>query len=197
MDIIEILWQRIESWMRTHAPYAWQMLLPGASETDIHQTECILGVTFPEDFKSSYRLHNGGYTINLITEMQIRPLEKIISDWQIFKEIKEVGTWDDCIPYYFTENVILSEWQNGSIQPNWWNSLWIPFGKDRAGNFCCLDLAPASGGHIGQVIDWDHEAGPSRVLASHFLETLSIFANDLEASKYEDTSNGLNYRSQD
>jgi len=39
MDTIQLLWQRIETWMRMHVPHAWQILLPGASETDIHQTE--------------------------------------------------------------------------------------------------------------------------------------------------------------
>ena len=193
MEAIQFLWQRIETWMRTHAPHAWHMLLPGASETDIHQTEITLSITFPEDFKASYRLHNGGYTIRLVSEMQILPLEKIISDWQIFQEIKEGGSWDDFIPYYFTDSVVQSGWQTGPIQPTWWNSHWIPFGGDRAGNACCLDLDPAPEGSRGQIIDWDHEAGPSRVLAAGFLEVLSTFANDLEAGKYGDTPAGLAY----
>jgi cell wall assembly regulator SMI1 len=193
MDSIQFLWQRIETWMKIHAPHAWHMLLPGVSETDIHQTEITLGITFPEDFKASYRLHNGGYTIRLVSVMQILPLEKIISDWQTYKEIKEEGIWDDLLPYYFTEKVIQSGWQIGPIQQTWWDLHWIPFGGDSAGNSCCLDLDPAPGGSVGQIIDWDHEAGPSRVVASGFLEVLSTFADDLEAGKYGDTPTGLAY----
>ncbi len=44
---------------------------------------------------------------------------------------------------------------------------------------------------MGQVIDRDHEAGPSRVLAASFLEVLSTFVSDLEAGTYVDTDIGL------
>lgn len=193
METVQFHWRRIEDYLSNYAPHACQMLRPSVSETDIHQAEITLGIVFPKDFKASYRLHNGGYTINLVTEMQIRPLEKIVSDWLTFKELEEFGTWDDLIPYYFTEGIIHSGWQTGPIQPQWWHPKWLPFGMDRAGNFCCLDLAPAPGGIIGQIIDWDHETGPSHILTSSFLDLLSTFVSDLETGKYKDTLHGLEY----
>ena len=120
--------------------------------------------------------------IDLGTEMNIFSLKDIVSEWQMFKELEEVETWSDAgIPYYFTEQIKRSGWQTGPIQPVWWHQHWIPFGRDLAGNHCCLDLIPAPGGTVGQVIDRDHEAGPARVLASSFLEVLSAFASDLES----------------
>jgi len=192
MDTVQILWQRIEAWLDTHAFHAWQLLRPGASEREIHWAETAVGITFPEDFKASYRIHNGGYMMELVTEMTILSVEDIVAEWQMYKELEEVGTWSDAgIPYYFTEQIVRSGWQVGPVQPVWWHVRWIPFGRDRAGNVCCLDLAPASGGWVGQVIDRDHEVGPSRVLAPSFLEVLSSFASDLEAGAYRDTDTGL------
>jgi cell wall assembly regulator SMI1 len=116
----------------------------------------------------------------------------------MFKELDGGGTWSDANPpYYFTEPIIRAGWQTGPIQPTWWHQRWIPIGHDRAENNCCLDLIPAPGGSVGQVIDWDHEVGPSRVLATRFLDILSVFAQDLETGKYEDTIYGLSRRSDD
>jgi len=166
------------------------MLRPGASEREIEEAEVALGVTIPEDFKASCRIHDGGYMIDLVTEMTIFSLKDIVAAWQMFQELNEVGTWSDAgIPYYFVEDG--KGWQTGPIQPVWWHQRWIPFGRDRAGNHCCLDLTPAPGGSVGQVIDRDHEAGPSRVLAASFLEVLTTFASDLEAGAYRDTDTGL------
>lgn len=189
-DAIPLLWQRIETWLSQHAPHAWQILRSGASEEEIHQAEALMNITLPEDFKTSCRLHNGGYVIDLVTEMTMLSLEEIVEDWQMFKELEDLGTWSDAdVPYYFQEDGL--GWQTGPIQPVWWHQHWIPIGRDRAGNHCCLDLIPAPGGSVGQVIDRDHEAGPSRVLASCFFDILSMFAQDLENGKYVDTVYGL------
>jgi cell wall assembly regulator SMI1 len=197
-DTIQLLWQRIEAWLSRYAPHAWQMLHPGASEWEIQQAEVAMSIILPENFKASYRLHDGGYIIDLVTEMNILPLRDIVAEWQMFKELEDVGTWSDAtLPYYFTERIIRAGWQTGPIQPVWWHQHWIPIGRDRAGNNCCLDLIPTAGGSVGQVIDRDHEAGPSRVLASSFLEILFNFASDLEAGAYLDSDAGLKRVSED
>jgi cell wall assembly regulator SMI1 len=172
------------------------MLRSGVSEVEIQQAEVVMNITLPEDFKVSCRLHNGGYVIDLVTEMTMLSLEEIVAEWQMFKELEDVGTWSDAdIPYYFTEPIVRAGWQTGPIQSVWWHQHWIPIARDRAGNNCCLDLVPASGGLVGQVIDRDHEVGPSRVLASCFLDILSTFTQDLEAGEYVDTIYGLRTRS--
>lgn len=197
-DPVQALWQRIERWLSRHAPHARQMLRPGASEGEIQQAEVAMDLTLPEDFKASCRLHDGGYMIDLVTEMTMFSLEEMVAEWQMFQELEEIGTWsDDDPPYYFTEPIIRAGWQTGPIQPTWWHQRWIPIGRDRAGNHCCLDLIPTQGGSVGQVIDRDHEVGPSRVLASRFLDILSSFAQDLENGKYVDTVYGLSKRSED
>jgi hypothetical protein len=44
-----------------------------------------------------------------------------------------------------------------------------------------VDLVPAPGGIIGQIIDWDHECGPSRVLFPGFTHLLAALADEVEA----------------
>jgi cell wall assembly regulator SMI1 len=203
-ETVQTLWQRIESWLSRHAPHAWQMLRPGASKAEIQQAEVTLGITLPEDFKASCRIHNGGYALNLATEtvmlpggyalnltteMTLLPLEEVVSTWQDLKDCLEDETWANTLPEHFKED--RSRWPTVPLQLVWWHPQWIPFGSDSAGNCCCLDLAPTKGGSVGQVIDWDHEVGPTEVLASSFLEVLSAFASDLEAGAYVDTDTGL------
>ena len=181
METIEELWQRIETWMYRQAPQLWQQLAPGASEEAIKHLEGVLGVTLPEEFRASYRRHNGGYEIKLVSHMEILPVEGILANWQILRELLDDDDWASTPPYYFTdERALRSGWQPGPIQQVWWNQSWIPFAEDNAGNLTCLDLAPAPGGPIGQILDWDHECGPSRTLFSSFHQFLRAFVDQLE-----------------
>ena len=80
------------------------------------------------------------------------------------------------------EEVVRAGWRTGPVQPVWWHHDWIPVAADRAGNLACLDLAPALGGTEGQIIDWDHECGPSRVLYPSLERLLAGVADQMETS---------------
>lgn len=75
IDTVQALWQRIEGWLSRHAPHAWQMLRPGASEGEIQQAEVTMDITLPEDFKASCRIHDGGYVLDLVTKMTMLSLD--------------------------------------------------------------------------------------------------------------------------
>jgi len=60
------IWERIEAWLKINAPEILNRLEPGASQAEIENTAAILGVEFPEDFKASYRIHNGLEKLNVI-----------------------------------------------------------------------------------------------------------------------------------
>jgi cell wall assembly regulator SMI1 len=51
------VWKRIDNWLTVHAPELGELLLPGATDEEIHATEAVIGVEFPEDIKASYRIH--------------------------------------------------------------------------------------------------------------------------------------------
>jgi len=137
----------------------------------------------PEEVRASYRRHDGGFRMRLVTDMEILPLAGIAENWQILEELLHDEEWAQQPPYYFSEEVLVrSTWRTGPIQPVWWSRHWIPFAADQAGNHACLDLVPAVGGMSGQIIDWDHECGPSRVLFPDFAHLLAAFADQLEPS---------------
>lgn len=180
IDTIEQLWQRIEAAMRAHAPDALARLAPGADVQAIKQLENELEVILPQSFQDSCRVHEGGYTLELVSQMEVLSLEGIAAVWHVLEELLEDVEWASQQPYYFTEEVVRSGWETGPIKPVWWHRSWIPFGEDPTGNLCCLDMDPAPGGTVGQIIDWDHEAGPSRVLHRGFEQLLAAFAERLE-----------------
>jgi cell wall assembly regulator SMI1 len=117
-DAVQTLWQRIEGWLSQHAPHAWQMLRLGARDQEIQQAEVAMDMTLPEDFQASCRIHDGGYVLDLVTDMMMFSLKEMVAEWQMFQELEEVGTWSDANPpYYFTERIIRTGWQTGPIQP--------------------------------------------------------------------------------
>ncbi len=56
---MESAWARIERWLAESAPEVLDSLQPGATDEQISNTEAALGVTFPEDVRASYRIHDG------------------------------------------------------------------------------------------------------------------------------------------
>jgi cell wall assembly regulator SMI1 len=182
MDQIDQLWRRIETRLPLGASPTGPHLAAGASDQALERLEAALGGVLPEDFRASYRRHDGGFTMRLVTSMDILPLAGIIEAWQVLEELLRDEEWARTPPYYFSEEVVRSGWRTGPIQPVWWSRHWIPFAADRAGNHACLDLAPAAGGMKGQIIDWDHECGPSRVLFTDSAPLLTAFAAQLEHS---------------
>ncbi|MDQ6660084.1 MAG: SMI1/KNR4 family protein [Chloroflexota bacterium] len=191
MESIPLLWQRIERWLAAHAPHLLSRLNSGASEVALAQAEATLGITLPEDFKASYRLHNGGASLFVGMGESFFSLERMLGEWSVYQDLKEQESdWAETEPGFLTD---LGR-EHPPIQPVWWHPNLIPFAADGAGNNWCVDLDPTLGGHVGQVIDWDHEDGPSRVLFPSFQALLCQLADDLEAGKYLGFENHLEWR---
>jgi cell wall assembly regulator SMI1 len=181
MSALEQLWQRIEvSFQRQGSPRGPSLPL-GASEQAIEEVERELGVTLPEDVRASYRRHDGGFSLEPVIAMDLLPLKEMAEWWRILEQLLHDERWARQPPYYFTDEVVHSGYQAGPVQPVWWHRRWIPFASELAGNLSCIDLAPAPGGSVGQVIDWDHECGPSRVLFPNFERLLATWAAQLES----------------
>jgi cell wall assembly regulator SMI1 len=72
----------------------------------------------------------------------------------------------------------------GPIRPDWWHWRWIPLTTDPFGYMKCLDLAPADGGQVGQVIAWCHDDPYRAVVAVGLTDWLARFADALERGDY-------------
>jgi cell wall assembly regulator SMI1 len=173
---MEEIWTRIDAWLKVNAPKVFSALQPGASDNQIQTAESILGIQFPEDVKASYRIHNGQQTIHdygLIPESQeFLSLERIQAEWQLKKELL-----DEC------------SFEGGSkpdpgIRADWWNAKWIPLISNGCGDSYCLDLAPAGGGNVGQIIKMIHDDAYRGFLAPSFRIWMEEYAAKLESGEY-------------
>jgi cell wall assembly regulator SMI1 len=53
------IWNRIEAWLAANTPARVNRLHPGATEQELAKTEALYSVTFPDDVRELYRIHNG------------------------------------------------------------------------------------------------------------------------------------------
>jgi cell wall assembly regulator SMI1 len=184
MESISFLWQQIETRLKTHTPDLWkdrrQLLSPGVSEEALQQAETVLGTTLPEDFKAFYRLYDGQGAEFLLAGAVgwgFCSLTHVIGFWQMYRDFVEDGTFAD-------QDADVTV--RGPIQPVFWHLKWIPFAQSFEGSHWCLDLAPAPGGKIGQVISWNNGDGPLEVLFPSFEALFALFLEDVEAGVYSD-----------
>jgi cell wall assembly regulator SMI1 len=180
------IWSRIVAWLAVNAPAILADLQPGASEEEIAETEAFLGATLPDDVKDSYRIYNGqaGEGPSLIEYWNLLSLEGIRREWDEWKFLL-----DD-----FDEDHARVQ-PRGPIQKYWWHPSWIPITTDGSGNHLCLDLIPAPGGTVGQIIEMWHDDDIRPLIAPSFRAWLSDFADDLEAGRYVfDEAEGGLYR---
>ncbi|GME79472.1 unnamed protein product [Ambrosiozyma monospora] len=56
---IKELWKLLDNWLKTNAPKAYESLNPPITETKLQQLEAEFGLSLPEGYKESLRVHNG------------------------------------------------------------------------------------------------------------------------------------------
>ncbi|MCU9953414.1 SMI1/KNR4 family protein [Burkholderia sp. BKH01] len=143
--------------------------LPGglngpASNDEIAALRAALGTALPDTFVDSLRIHNGqadpgdGFSEN----DALLSSHEIIAQWTIWKGLVDGGDFDG----------VMSEPDPG-IRDDWYNLKWIPFTHDGSGNHLCLDLDPAEGGAVGQVIRVWHDDDRRERIAKSFPEWLA------------------------
>jgi len=165
-----------ESWERIRAFYPQQVLNPGATPAAIAAFEESIGQALPDDFKESFRLHDGGDNFWFTpTSGEFLSLDGMLKQWKMYRQAQRKGE-------YATEDWQASDIE-GPIKPIFWNTKRI-FVTDNSGDHWTLDLDPPEDGVYGQVLDFSHEVGPTQVLARSWTELLSQLVVDLENGKY-------------
>lgn len=173
---MEDIWNRIESWIKINAPELYSDLLPGASEKEILTVEENINVKLPADVRLSFSIHNGqlGSAAPLIGDWQLISLEVVFKRWKVLKDLYDSGEFQGI-------------WckTKGSVQSKWWIPSWIPIAYNGAGDYKCIDMNPAEGGKVGQIISFWHALDKREVLVESFRDWLQDFAGDLENGRYE------------
>jgi cell wall assembly regulator SMI1 len=168
MTEIREIWQRLESWFQDYAPEVASDWNPGATEAQLVQLEEWLGCRLPEDFRESYKIHDGQKddTVGLAFGMALQPL-----DWSLsrMKEFVDFGKDD---PAWLTNvNSMPAE----AVQRFRAHRSWVPVTQDSGGNYMGLDMAPGPKGQAGQVIIFGSREETNYVVAPNwraFLEHL-------------------------
>ncbi|MGA7730174.1 MAG: SMI1/KNR4 family protein [Chloroflexia bacterium] len=175
-------WDRIEKWLVANSPKALAGLNPGCGEDAIEKLEAILGVELPEDFRASYKIHNGQEYDSpwMIGGKELMSLERIEIEWSSMLELLDGGDFDG-----------LKSLAEGPMRNDWWNRAWVPITYDGAGNYFCMDLDPAPGGNRGQLVRFWHDANDRNVIAPSFGDWLRQYADDLEAGVYIGNEGGF------
>jgi len=176
------LWTQLEELLRKVDPALPGRLGPGATESDIAACEAVLGVTFPQDFRESLQRHGGDPLIptgggqTFTTHGIFQHLEwlqpaAIASEWQ---------TWRDDISSMADDAEAL-----GPVRAQWWNPRWIPitliYGST---HHHCIDLDPAPGGTVGQIIEMGMKDDQRIVVAGSFREFLEKLVSDIAGGTY-------------
>jgi cell wall assembly regulator SMI1 len=175
---IENVWNDIKTWYAENAPNLLEDLRMGVSDQDISNFETRVGLTLPEDYKSSLKLHDGDVYVH---DYNYLSLERVHQNWLMMTKQSEKGV--------FEENKVFEEGR-GIIQNTWWHRGWIPFAEDGGGNLLCIDMVPKTDGVVGQIIKMEIHSGPIATEHQSFLNWLESYNNDLYEGVYEVDEDG-------
>lgn len=166
-------WSQIERWLSANAPGATSLLPNGASPAAFSEAERKLELALPDEVKEYLSVHDGSAHLWLYDLGEFMQLDDILATWD-----QECDLWGD------GNN---DEWAKpqGPIKEKWFSRKWLPVLDARTGDYICVDLDPPSNGKHGQLIDWRHDAGPTKVIASSLGALLSEFVADLSNGLYQ------------
>ncbi len=175
---IQNIWHDIEKWYAENAPRLLANLKDGVSNQVITDFEARVGLSLPDDYKASLRLHNGDVYVH---DYNYLSLQRVLKNWLMMTEQSEQGVF---------EGREIFDAGAGIIQNTWWHGAWIPFAEDGGGNLICIDMAPETDGVVGQILNMEMQSGPVASEFTSFLKWLESYKNDLYNGVYEVDEDG-------
>lgn len=163
-------WKKIEDFVAEHAPDVSKSLNTGADSAAIASFERKLAIKLTEDEQKSFSRHDGqdDFGPPLIGDWLLLPLNEISHQHEINLSATSGDGADDQVE------------PGKGVQKKWYHAGWIPLAFDGAGNFLCMDHAPAEGGVEGQIIHFSSGGGARPVIAKGISEWLAEVADKLE-----------------
>ena len=172
---IEESWNLIEGWLDANAPRIRANLNPGAADSALDEVEASLGITMPADWRALYRAHDGMNDSDnlgsLFYGMQFMPLKRMLKEQSLSSD----GT--------STKRPVKSA--DGGINGlDLNNPKWIGLAHDFGDTQLRVDMDPADGGHLGQIIFTDQAYRVAILVAPSAADLLASFAEDLQKGLY-------------
>jgi cell wall assembly regulator SMI1 len=141
-------------------------LRAGATPEAVRDAEKALGIALPAEVALFHLAYDGSDGEGVVDGRELLSLERIVDEWQVWKELLDAGDFDGK-PIDRTGT---------GVRDDWWRAEWIPFTYDGAGNHHVLDLAPADDGMHGQVLSFWHDEATRTVVAPSYLAWLADVA---------------------
>jgi cell wall assembly regulator SMI1 len=159
--IAQQTWTKLERRLQTAEPGLLKLLPRGATPGELATAERAVGA-LPALVRAIYRVHNGigmpatgGHGDQRYAQASyFLSLSDMVSAWQDLNEVLNLRAFDDarvCV--------------EGSLRSRWWHPRWIPITATGGGDCYCLDLDPAAGGTVGQIVNFGHDS-PERAVHS-------------------------------
>jgi cell wall assembly regulator SMI1 len=182
---LAVAWGVIETWLAAHAPAVRKSLRPPSDDVKVERLQKKLRLTLPADFVASVLIHDGQKSeaehglfpapADVLPEPSYRlfTLTDVAREWAMMKELHDIGQFEGARkpkPARGIQNVV-------------WSLGWVPIADNGAGDYFCLDLAPAKGGTVGQVILFGHENTDQRRVARSFAEWMGKLARRFQTGK--------------
>jgi uncharacterized protein (TIGR02996 family) len=167
---VAVAWAVIHHWLARHHPTMLSLLHGPADEAHFGRLERWIGQAMPEDFKASYRIHDGSEEFSgVVIGLQLMPLAEIGFVWQTQAEMVENGyTFVDIMEGCFSHPA-------GAVKPLYANRGWVPFAGDIQ-NHVAIDFDPGPEGKIGQIINCGWGDLIRHVIADTFAGFLTLVA---------------------
>lgn len=176
-------WQQIRAWLAEHHPSALQHFRPGATGEQIAVAEAALGVMLPSDYKEFLQLADG---------------QEEFSPWVGLGSLFPIADVVEA-----KQNIVGEETpvDAGSVDPGVravdYSEQWIPISRSARGrDYLCIDLGPAPGGTIGQIVEYIVDSNARRVVAKSFADLLALYFEHAQTGEIdfdeasEDEDNG-------
>ncbi|CAM0555326.1 hypothetical protein EHLJMEHL_04915 [Vreelandella titanicae] len=172
---MEELFDNFKSWLKENYEEGFDDLNPPATDDEIAVLENALGVSLPKGFIECLKIHNGQGNMagGLFDGSEFLSSSRIIDEWKIWKGLLDGGDFEEA----------KSEPEEG-IKEDWWNSRWVPFTYNGAGDHYCIDNDPSTFGVVGQVITMWHDSAERELLASSFSSWFSAYVSAIIAGQY-------------
>jgi cell wall assembly regulator SMI1 len=167
-------WEKVENWLRANCPRAYKNLGKPAKDAKIAQLEKKLSVKLPAEAIDIYRRHDG-QTMGppIAGDWKFLSLKSVEIQWEIQKKLLDDGAFASA-----------TATAKGPVRPLWWNAKWIPVTFNGSGDLQCIDLDPADGGKIGQIVVYRHDHELRECIAESFVAWLDDLATDMESGKF-------------
>lgn len=166
-------WKQLDDWFAADATRLPGELNGPASDDEIAALHAALGPTLPDELVGSLRIHDGQAEpgVAFVENDVLLGTAEIAAQWSIWRGLVAAGDFDG----------ITSE-PDAGIRDDWYNLKWILFTHDGSGNHLCVDLDPAEGGVVGQVIRVWHDDAVRERVARSFAQWLAGVAAGQRAS---------------